>query len=187
MKIGENLMANLLYVDNSNFWIEGMHVAAAKHGMAPNVWEAVEQKICDYKWAPDFGSLFEFAGGEKTEVKKAALFGSRPPENDSLWNAAKRKGFEVKVYDRNIANREKKIDTDIVATMISDSYEIFKLGDEITLVSGDSDYVPAIEKLKERKIPVDVVFWNHAARELKEIARKFINLDPYLDHLARIK
>jgi len=39
-------VANLPYVDNSNVWIEGMHIAAAKNGRAPNVWAAVQQKIC---------------------------------------------------------------------------------------------------------------------------------------------
>jgi uncharacterized LabA/DUF88 family protein len=180
-------VANLLYVDNSNVWIEGMHVAAAKHGHAPDVWAAVQQRICDYNWTIDFGKLFQFAGGDRAEVKKAALFGSRPPKNDSLWAAAERHGFEVIVYDRNVADHEKKIDTDIVATMIEDSYELLTVGeDEITLVAGDSDYIPAIEKMKKRKIPVHVVFWGHAARELKEAATKFINLDPYLEHLARV-
>lgn len=179
-------MANLLYVDNSNVWIEGMHVAAARNGHAPDVWSAVQNRICDYNWQLDFGKLFEFAGGTRADVKRAALFGSRPPKNDSLWTAAERNGFEVIVYDRNVAKREKKIDTDIVATMIEDSYERFTVGeDEITLVAGDSDYVPAIEKLKRRDIPVHVVFWAHASRELKEVATKFINLDPYLDHLSR--
>ena len=179
-------MANLLYVDNSNVWIEGMHVAAARNGLAPDVWSAVQQRICDYNWKIDFGKLFQFAGGDRNLVKKAGLFGARPPKNDSLWTAAEKNGFEVIVYDRNIAGHEKKIDTDIVATMIEDSYEILTIGqDEITLVSGDSDYVPAIEKLKKRGIPVHVVFWGHAARELKEVATKFVNLDPYLDHLAK--
>ena len=179
-------MANLLYVDNSNVWIEGMHVAAAQNGLAPDVWSAVQQRICDNQWKLDFGKLFQFAGGSRSEVKKAALFGSRPPANDSLWDAAKKQGFEVIVYDRNIVNREKKIDTDIVATMIEDSYERLTIGeDEMTLVAGDSDYVPAIEKLKRRGIPVDVVFWGHAARELKECARTFINLDQYLNFLKK--
>ena len=179
-------MANFLYVDNSNVWIEGMHVAAAASGKALNVWAAVQQKICDYDWKIDFGKLYQFAGGDRANVKKAGLFGSRPPANDSLWTAAERQGFEVIVYDRNIAGYEKKIDTDIVATMIEDSYELLKVGeDEITLVSGDADYVPAIEKLKKRGIPVHVVFWGHAARELKDVATKFVNLDPYLEHLAR--
>jgi len=178
-------MANLLYVDNSNVWIEGMHVAAAKHGHAPDVWAAVQNKICDYNWKLDFGKLFQFAGGDKAEVRRAALFGSRPPQNDSVWQAAERNGFDVIVYDRNVANHEKKIDTDIVATMIEDSFTILQPGDEVTLVSGDADYVPAIEKLKKRGIPVHVVFWGHASRELKEVATKFVNLDAFLDHLSR--
>ena len=95
-------MANLLYVDNSNVWIEGKHVSAVKKGMAPNVWTAQQNKICDNDWKIDFGKLFQFAGGERAEVKHAVLFGSRPPPNDSLWEAAKRKGFEVVVYDRNV-------------------------------------------------------------------------------------
>ncbi|OIQ65728.1 NYN domain protein [mine drainage metagenome] len=178
-------MANLLYVDNSNVWIEGMHVAAFASGMVPDVWTAVKGNICDHNWKLDFGKLFEFAGGERKEVRKAALFGSRPPKNDSLWVAAKKIGFEVTTYDRNVANAEKKIDTDIVATMIEDSYEILQPGDEVTLVSGDSDYVPAIEKLKKRGIAVHVVFWKHASREIKEAATSFTELDQYLEHLNR--
>ncbi|MCX8519002.1 MAG: NYN domain-containing protein, partial [Methylophilaceae bacterium] len=112
------------------------------------------------------------------------LFGSRPPLNDSIWEIAKRNGFDPIIYDRNIANHEKKIDTDIVATMITDSYEILTLGeDEITLVAGDADYVHAIEKLVKRNINVHVVFWGHAARELKDVATKFIPLDKFLNHL----
>lgn len=179
-------MANLLYVDNSNVWIEGMHVAAFAHGSAPDVWTAVQNKICDYSWKLDFGKLFQFAGGDRGDVKKAALFGSRPPQNDSLWDAARRNGFDVITYDRNVANHEKKIDTDIVATMIEDSFMLADPAtDEITLVAGDSDYVPAVEKLKNRGFKVYVVFWGHAAKELKAAATQFINLDPHLDHLAR--
>lgn len=178
-------MANLLYVDNSNVWIEGMHVSAVKIGIAPDLWTAQDSKICDYGWKIDFGKLFQFAGGDRTDVKRAALFGSRPPPNDSLWDAAKRKGFEVHVYDRSVRNREKKIDTDIVATMMEDSFTVVDpKADEMTLVAGDADYVPAIEKLRKRGIAFHVVFWAHAARELREAATKFVALDPYLDHLC---
>lgn len=31
-------MANLLYVDNSNVWAEGMHVATVRNGKAPDIW-----------------------------------------------------------------------------------------------------------------------------------------------------
>ena len=36
----------------------------------------------------------------------------------SVWQAAERQGFDVIVYDRNVANHEKKIDTDILRELI---------------------------------------------------------------------
>ena len=51
------------------------------------------------------------------------------------------------------------------------------------LVAGDADYVPTINELKVDGYKVEVVFWNHAARELREVASKFISLDQYLDAL----
>lgn len=86
-------MANYLYVDNSNVWIEGMHVAAVLNGLAPDIWTALEHKICDYSWKLDFGRLLEFAGGDRAEIGRAVLYGSKPPPNDSLWAAAQRQGF----------------------------------------------------------------------------------------------
>jgi uncharacterized LabA/DUF88 family protein len=106
-----------------------------------------------------------------------------PPQNDSLWGIARAKGFEVIVHDRNAQNKEKKIDTQITAEMIEDSYERMKKGDTITLVSGDSDYVPALEKLKARGFKVEVCFWDHASREIREVATRFVSLNQYLNHL----
>lgn len=178
-------MANYLYVDNSNVWIEGMHAAAASRGLAPTIWDALEQKICDYSWKLDFGKLYEFAGGDKKDVGRAVLYGSRPPANDSLWLIAKAKGFEIVVYDRNASNREKKVDTSIAADMIADSYERMDPSkDEVTLVSGDRDLVPAVEKLRKRGFTVDVVFWDHASVELKSVASHFVSLNPRLELLA---
>jgi uncharacterized LabA/DUF88 family protein len=132
----------------------------------------------------DFGRLYEFAGGDRQDVGRAVLYGSRPPANDSLWAIAQRKGFEVVVYDRNIQNREKKIDTSIAADIVADSYELMKTGsDEITLVCGDRDLVPAVEKVRKRGFDIHVVFWDHAASELKKAATKFVSLNQYLDHL----
>lgn len=177
-------MANFLYVDNSNVWIEGMHVSAVESGNAPDIWSALEHRICDYGWKIDFGKLYEFAGGQSSEVGRAVLYGSRPPKNDSLWAMAEKKGFEVVVHDRNIANKEKQIDTHVVTDMVADSYELMKPGeDEITLVAGDKDYVPTVERLKARGLDVHVVFWDHASQELKTVATRFISLNAYLDYL----
>lgn len=179
-------MANYLYVDNSNIWIEGMAVSAVEKGQAPDIWTAHDQKIFDQSWKIDFGHLYEFAGGKASEVGRAVLYGSRPPANDSLWEMAKKKGFEVVVHDRNAQNKEKKIDTNITADMIADSYELMtKDKDEVTLVAGDKDYVPAVEKLTKRGIKVYVLFWDHAAKELKAVASSFVSLNSHLAFLNK--
>lgn len=177
----EKPMANYLYVDNSNVWIEGMRVAAVASGLAKDIGEAIEKNISDYGWKMDFGRLHEFAGGD--DIGRAVLFGSRPPSNDSLWAVAEAKGFEVVVYDRSASNREKKIDTDITANIVADSYRLMKAGeDEITLVAGDKDYVPATKNIAPG-LKFEVVFWDHVARELRTAASKFVSLNPYLEHL----
>ena len=113
------------------------------------------------------------------------LFGSRPPQNDTLWNIAKSAGFQVVVEDRNVNNREKKIDTGIVAAMMKDAYTIVdKADDTITLVAGDGDYVPAVRQLVEDGYQVWVMFWGHASRELRSVCSKFVLMDPYLVHFG---
>lgn len=179
-------MAELVYVDNSNVFIEGKRVKAVEGGLAMNIFEAMENRILDNSYKLDFGRLHHFiAGDEKKDIKRCMLFGSRPPPNDSLWEAARRAGFEVVVEDRNVANKEKRIDTGIVAAMTRDAYTIADKGtDTVTLVAGDSDYVPAILQLVEDGFHVEVVFWSHASQKLKDSSSKFIELNPILKHLA---
>jgi len=178
-------MANFLYVDNSNVWIEGMHVAAVRNGLATTVRDAQQRKICDHSWRIDFGRLLNFAGGKDEDIGRAVLYGSKPPPNDSLWESAKSKGFEVVVHDRScFTGKEKKVDTNIVTDIMADSFELMNIKEDvITLVAGDADYVPTIKRLRKRGIQFDVCFWTHASHELREACTSFIGLDKYLDHL----
>lgn len=57
--------------------------------------------------------------------------------------------------------------------------------DEITLVAGDKDYVPVVEDLVGEGFKVDIVFWEHAASELKNAASSFFNLNPHLSTLTK--
>ena len=121
---------------------------------------------------------------DKLQIKRAALFGSRPPPNDGIWQVAKKVGFELYLEDRNYANKEKKIDTGIATLMTKDAYKQGKSEEDLfVLVAGDGDYVPTINALQEDGFQVEVVFWNHASRQLRETASKFIGLDPYLEAL----
>jgi hypothetical protein len=50
------------------------------------------------------------------------------------------------------------------------------------LVAGDSDYVSTIKESRWMA-NVEVVFWNHVSRELRDVASKFIGLDNFLETL----
>ena len=178
-------MADWIYVDNSNVFIEGQRVSAVQQGMALDIYDAMANRITDTSYRISFGKLYQFiAGADRKETARAMLFGSRPPQTDTIWDVAKRAGFEVVTHDRNAANKEKKIDTGIVTQMTRDAYLNAAPGDVFTIVSGDSDYVPTVETLIKDGFRVDVVFWDHAARELRESCSNFISLNPHLNTLT---
>ncbi len=129
-------MANFLYVDHSNVWIEGMHVAAVASGLAPDVWTSQQGNVCDYTWTFDFGRL------------------------------------------------AKKVDTSIATDATADSYELMDPEkDEITLVAGDADYVPTIDRLRKLGFQFYVYFRDCASKEIRQAASNFTSLNPYLRHL----
>jgi len=175
-------MTTYSYVDNSNIYIEGCRLSAVKKGMAKNIFDAMDQMIVDHTWNLDYGKLYEFICGTDAVAR---LWGS-PPPGDSFWNMLHRKGFNPTVYERNFANKEKKVDVAIAGRMTKDAYTIAnKENDEIILVAGDSDYVPVVSDLVSEGFKVEVVFWDHAARELRQAATKFISLNQYHGHFTR--
>jgi len=175
-------MTTYVYVDNSNFFIEGRRVSAVQRGMAKGIGDAIQRSVIDFSWHADYGKLYDFL---KADVTVAKLWGS-PPPGDSFWKMVGNVGFTTKIYDRNAGNKEKKVDVAIAITMIEDAYtQIDKAMDAVLLVAGDSDFVPAVAKLKAMGIKVEVAFWGHAARELREIADYFYELDGKLGDFTR--
>lgn len=174
-----------IYIDNSNLYIEGRRVSAVATGLAKSIIEAMNDGILDHGYMISFGKLHEFlTGNDLSKIKRVSLFGSRPPPNDGLWKHAKAAGFDLRLEDRNFANKEKKIDTAIATLMTKDAYKHASPKDDLfVLVAGDKDYVPTVTELIADGYKVEVVFWNHAARELRDAATKFISLDPHLNHL----
>jgi uncharacterized LabA/DUF88 family protein len=173
-----------VYVDNSNLYIEGRRVSAVKEGYEENIQEAMRNGTFDHGYTISFGKLYQFLCGDGTGIKRAALFGSRPPPNDSIWKFAEKAGFTLHLEDRNAANKEKKIDTGIATMMTKDAYKSADpKNDTLVLVAGDSDYVPTLKALQEDGYKIEVVFWDHAAYELKNLANKFISLNEHLENL----
>lgn len=181
-------MVLFVYVDNSNLYIEGMRVSAVQRGLVPSVQEAMALHTVDHDWSYDFGKLYQAICPDTAQIGRSALFGSRPPANDSLWEMARVEGFEVTTFDRNFANHEKEVDVAISTLLMEDSYEHMQAtrGDRAVLVSGDRDYVPTVKSLARRGLPTTVVFWDHAtARLLRETADDYVVLDPLFQHLTR--
>jgi hypothetical protein len=179
---------NFTYVDNSNVFIEGSRVSAVRSKLpgASTIREAMRNRVVDHAWQIDYGSLHNIACGQPSEIGAAYLWGS-PPPGDSFWEMVRRYGFKVETFDRNAAGKEKKVDVALAHQMTKDAYSkvIDPGSDEITLVAGDKDYVPVAEDLVREGFPVYVVFWEHAADELRRAATKFVALDPYLDALTK--
>jgi uncharacterized LabA/DUF88 family protein len=179
-------MTLYVYVDNSNVWIEGMRLSAVRKGLATSITDAMNRKITDQDWTYDFGKLYELICPENQKVGRSSLFGSRPPENDSIWNLARKEGFQVFLFDRNYANKEKQVDVAISTQIMEDSYEHMKEGDMVLLASGDRDYLPTIASLARRGIPTRVAFWAHATgAELKLPPIDFIDLSPAFNFITR--
>ena len=128
----------VIIVDNSNIWIEGMKYSASLKGLR----SIGGKDPCDFKWRIEFGNLLNKVAGGKV-IRKAILVGSRPPKNDSLWNNAKNSGFEVVVHDRNSDNKEKAVDTELVAKGV----ELICTTEPAVLkiLSGDSDFLPLVK------------------------------------------
>src|ERR1700730_5906060 len=79
----------VIFVDKSNRSIEGPKVFARRKG--------VSRDPQGPSWRID---LLDFMGDGRDTIA-AILVGSEPPSNDSVWSAAKRKGFEVLTYNRS--------------------------------------------------------------------------------------
>ncbi|MBW4690207.1 MAG: NYN domain-containing protein [Lyngbya sp. HA4199-MV5] len=173
------------YVDNSNVFIEGQRTAAVESGLALDIYDAMNRGIFNYAWYPDYGKLYQFLFGDNVEVGCAKLWGSPPPK-DAFWQMVERKGFKVVKFDKSVAGKEKKVDVAIAHQLTKDAYTLIDKADsEIILVAGDKDFVPVVEDLVANGFQVNVYFWNHAARELKETATRFVSLNSFLKHLTR--
>ena len=177
-------MKNYTYVDNSNVYIEGQRVSAVARGLARNIFDAMNNDILDHSWNISYGKLHAIVCGNPKEIGAANLWGS-PPPGDTFWETVKSHGFRVKTFDKSADGKEKKVDVGIAHRMTKDAYTVIDRNDSaLTLVSGDKDFVPVVEDLKAEGFVVVVAFWAHAAKELRDAATAFFDLNPHLQDLT---
>lgn len=169
-----------LYLDNSNVFIEGQRVSAARERKGKSLTQDF-----DREYRLDFGKLIEITCGFYADLGKLKFYGSEPPPTDSVWKAAKQHGFENKIFQRSKYNKEKMVDTQLTVDLMKDIYTTLKPDtDRIIIVAGDADFVPAIQAAREKGFYVKVAFWEQASRAIKEAASEFMPLNGHLTDLT---
>jgi uncharacterized LabA/DUF88 family protein len=130
-----------LFVDNSNVLIEGRRVSWMKKKRLPKL-----NSRKDDSYHIDWGKFLYVAKekGNRTLADVPILYGSRPPPDDSVWQRIREEGFDTKVFDRNIRDKEKGVDMEM-GLDINDLTHNVKEPGTIVIAAGDADYVPAIQ------------------------------------------
>ena len=171
------------FVDNSNVLIEARRFSRMRRKGRPRL-----SAFTDDRYEIDWGKFLYVLKQQDSRALAHVpiLYGSRPPAEDSVWNRIRDDGFDVKVFDRNIRNKEKGVDMEMGMDIAE---RLFTVTDDrsriLVVAAGDADYVPAVERAKDKGWPVEVWFWSNAAAALKEAATRFFPLDDHLDFLHR--
>ena len=151
-----------IYVDDSNLWIEGKKAYAEAHKLLTSE---------DPRARFDIGKLHEVVA-EGREVGGRILYGSKPPPVDTVWARVEEQGWKVDIKQKSYhTGKEKQVDVQLVADIV-DLVGQMKNG-TVIIVSGDSDYIPAINKALTRGWKVEVWSWERAlSADIREHDRR---------------
>lgn len=169
-----------MFVDNSNVKIEGARLAHAKRHR-----NGIRGTEVDNLYEIDWGKFLYLvkSRGNRLLAQVPVLYGSRPPPDDSIWIKIRSEGFDVKLFDRNIRDKEKGVDMEIGMDVIERIMTV-NPPETIVIVAGDADFKGVAERAKKKGWDVEVWFWGNAAQEMQGIAN-FINLDKAFDYLKK--
>lgn len=170
-----------VFIDGSNLFIEGMRLSSHLRSGDRTASVHAHQDF-DFDFRIDLRRLHGYLGCTGSQVRPL-LVGSHSENSELVFESAAYCGFETIVYDRDVNNREKKVDATIILRAVLAALDGTPETTRIMLVAGDSDYVPMVKALRARGYRIEVAFWSHGSRELLEAADRFIALDPMIDLL----
>ena len=170
-----------LFVDNSNVKIEGARLAHAKRTNYGQRGTQVDN-VYEIDWGK-FLYLVKSRGGARMMAQLPVLYGSRPPPDDTVWQQIRSEGFDVKLFDRNIRDKEKGVDMEMGMDVIERMYE-HPEPETLVIAAGDADFVGMVERAKKRKWNVEVWFWGNASHDMKDAAT-FVDLDKAFEYLQK--
>jgi hypothetical protein len=164
-----------LFIDNSNIFIEAQRVARIKFYYDDEL--VVRLRI-------SYGALLDEIRQGRS-LKETVLVGSRPPDNDALWDKLRNLDVEPRIFDRSVyTGKEKRVDAEVI-NAIRDTMEDNSEPGTVAIVAGDQDYVTTLERCVKKKWEVEIYFWEQASGFLKNLCgTKFINLDNYFEKIT---
>jgi len=133
-----------------------------------------------YKTKANFREILKTAVANRKLIRAIAYaIKTETGEEKAFCEALTKFGIEVKTKDLQIfAGGMKKGDWDVGIAV--DAIRLAKALDVVVLISGDGDFVPLIEYLKNQGIQTEVIaFAKSASLKLKETVDEFIDLGEY--------
>lgn len=169
-----------LFVDNSNVKIEAGRLLYAKKNNGGRRGTQV-----DGSYDLDWGKFLHLvkSRGNRLLAQLPILYGSRPPPDDSIWDEIRKEGFDVRLFDRNIRDKEKGVDMEMGMDVIERLFEVDEPS-TIIIAAGDSDFKGMTSRALKKGWKVEVWFWGNAAADMKAAA-DFVDLDTAFDYLRK--
>ncbi|KAI5462108.1 hypothetical protein BGZ63DRAFT_383010 [Mariannaea sp. PMI_226] len=162
---GKPIETCMIFVDDSNIWIEAQKFAASGNSHMPKLTDCDR----DPRLRIDIGKLINTLCNGRRQGP-SFLYGSRPPPNDSVWEAFKKREFEAKIYDR-ARGKEKEVDNSMATDLISEATDLKvraefleeakekKAATTFVVITGDRDMLPSIKRMLEFGIRVELWAW----------------------------
>lgn len=137
----------------------------------------------------DFGNLLIRASRNTqgvTRYVRSAYIAGVIPDDDSFWEIAKNRGFEVRRGYLGSNNRSKQDDAYLITEITATACE--QPGPStIILVAGDADYMPPLEKSMQKGWRNEVAFIGRGVSEaLEPVVHEFRVISPSsIQHMPR--
>ncbi len=130
-----------------------------------------------YRARVNFGEILKLAVSKRNLIRAFAyVVRTKTGEEKAFHEALGNLGIEIRVKDlQEFYGGAKKADWDV--GLVVDAIRMSSSTDALVLVSGDGDFVPMVEYLKNQGKRVEVIaFGKSASSQLREEADEFIDL-----------
>jgi len=131
-----------------------------------------------YKSKVNFGAVVKAALGERKLIRAVSyVVNTEGGEEGAFFEALEKVGIEIKTKDLQIFyGGAKKADWDVGLAI--DAIKLATKVDAIILATGDGDFIPLVEYVKNQGCQVEVItFGRSASSRLREVVDDFIDMD----------